>query len=128
MKPTERLSGLQSLFETALMLSRDNGGMQVLCADFLPWADIAVTANGVGWSGPRGDADPMRERWKVMCWYLDRCVSKQPSDRMGLSHADIGQVDYWPTRLREEAHQDMGPFRAVIECRNPLDRIMSPSH
>lgn len=44
---TERLNGLQSQFETALMLSRDNADMQVLCVDFLPWADIAVTANGI---------------------------------------------------------------------------------
>ena len=128
MNPTERLSGLQSLFETALMLSRDNGGVPVLCENFLPWADIAVTADGIGWSGPSGDADQVRGRWEVMCWFLDRCVSRQPSDRMGLSHADIGRVDYWPTRLRKEAHQDMGPFQAVIECRNPLDRVVSPAH
>ena len=125
MNHTERLSGLQNLFEMALALSRDNAGMQVLCVDFLPWADIAVTANSIGEPGPSSDANEMRDRWEAMCWFLERCVSTQIPDHIVMSHAYIGRIDYWPTSLREAAHRDMGPFRAVIECRNPLERAIS---
>lgn len=41
MNQTEGLSGPQNLFEMALMPSRDNARMQVLCIDFWPWAVIA---------------------------------------------------------------------------------------
>ena len=127
MNHTERLSGLQNLFEMAMALSRDNAGMQVLCVDFLPWADIAVTANCIGEPGQSNDANEMSDRWEAMCWFLDRCVSAQLPDRMVMSHAYIGRIDYWPASLREEVHQDMGPFRAAIECRNPLERIVAPA-
>jgi hypothetical protein len=96
MNHTERLSGLQNLFEMALVLSGDNAGMQVLCVDFLPWADIAVTANCIDASGPRNDTNEMRNRWEAMCLFLDRCVSAQLPNNLVMSHAYIGRIDYWP--------------------------------
>jgi hypothetical protein len=38
-----------------------------------------------------------------------------------------GCFEYWPTTLREQAHQDRGPFRFVIECSNPLERVIGSS-
>ena len=123
----ERLHGLQNIFEMALTLSRDNGDMQVLCVDFLPWADIAVSTHVSGRFGPNRDVGEAHARWGHVSAYLWRCVSMQRPQRMGMARVDFGWMEYWPTCLREEAHQELGPFRAVIECRNPLERAIHPA-
>lgn len=127
MNQTARLHDLQNTFELALAISRDNGDMQVLCVDFLPWADIAVSAHVSGWFGPSRDVGDARARWVHVSAHLWRCVSMERPRRMGMARVDFGWMEYWPTCLREEAHQDLGPFRAVIECRSPMERFVGPA-
>ena len=128
MNQTERLHSLQDIFETALTLSRDNGGTQVLCINFLPWADIVVSACVGGFPRDADGPDEVRARWAVVSRYLDYCVSVPRPQRQDMASLQLGGgCEYWPTSLREQAHRDRGPFRLVIECGNPLERVLGPS-
>jgi len=128
MNQTERLHSLQDIFEMALTLSRDNGSAEVLCIDFLPWADIVVWSSFGEFPRDADGPDEVRARWAAVSRYLGFCVSSPRPQRLGMANWHLGGgFNYWPTSLREQAHRDQGPFRLVIECHNPLERILGPS-
>ena len=128
MKQTDRLHSLQSIFETALTLSRDNQDAWVLCTNFLPWADIIVWSQVGGFPRGADGPDEVQARWATASEFLGRCVSLPRPQRLGTASWDIGGgFEYWPSSLREQAHFDRGPFRFVIECHNPLERVIGPA-
>lgn len=127
MNQTEHLSGLQNLYEMALAISFANDNANVLCVDFLPWADIAVSACcPPGFQLPN-EPDQVQARWARASRYLWTCVSSSRLQRWSTFAMCAGGFEYWPTSLREQAHRDRGPFRFVIECRNPLERVIGPA-
>lgn len=124
MNQTERLSGLQNLYEMALAISFDNDSANVLCVDFLPWADIIVSACCPPGFQLSNEPDRVHARWARASRYLWTCVSSSRLQCWSIFDACAGGFEYWPTSLREEAHRDRTPFLAVIECRNPLQRVI----
>lgn len=124
MNQTEHLSGLQYLYEMAQAISFANDGAGVLCEDFLPWADIVVSASCSPWFQFSNESDQVQARWARASQYLWACVANSNQRRWGMVDAFLGGIEYWHTSLREKAHRDLGPFRFVIECHNPLERII----
>jgi len=124
MNQTERLHSLQDIFEEALTVSRDNGGTQVLCINFLLWADIVVSACVGGFPRDADGPDEVRARWAA----LGCCVSSPRPQRLGMASWPLGGgFEYWPTSLREQVHRDRGPFRFGIKRHSPLERVLGPA-
>lgn len=124
MNQTEHLSGLQYVYEMAQAISFANDSAGVLCENFLPWADIVVSASRSPWFQFSHEPDQVQARWDHASQYLWTCVSSSHLQRWGSFRAFLGGFEYWHTSLREEAHRDLGPFRFVIECHNPLEQII----
>jgi hypothetical protein len=122
---TPRLAGLQNLFEMAWCLSRTNQNELVLCKDFLPWTDIAVSAKTVhmaGLSPPGFHPEAVQARWHDAANFLFRCnEANRHSLVWAMASLSLGYMRCWPTSLRDQAIEVYGPFRATIESFNPLE-------
>lgn len=124
MNHTEHLSSLQSVYEMALAISFANDNKEVLCVDFLPWADILVSACCPPGFRLSNEPEQVHARWAYASQHLWAYVSSSRPQRRAAFAVCLGGIEYWHTSLRGEAHRDRGPFRFVIECHNPLARIM----
>jgi hypothetical protein len=119
------LAGLQNLFEMAWCLSRTHQNELVLCKDFLPWTDIAVSAKTVcppGMSPPGFHPEAVQARWQAAADFLLLCnEARSRSLTCAMASLSLGHMRCWPTSLRDQAIEFYGPFRATIESFNPLE-------
>jgi hypothetical protein len=117
------MAGLQNLFEMAWCLSRTYQNDLVLCKDFLPWMDIAVSANTGGLSGlsPYGfDPAAMQARWSEAADFVFGCNEAECHSFVWTTASSLGYMRCWPTNLRDQAIELYGPFRLTIDAFNPL--------
>jgi hypothetical protein len=123
---TPGLASLQNLFEMAWCLSRTHQNELVLCKDFLPWTDIAVSAKTVrmaGLSTPGFDPEAVQARWRDAANFVGHCnEAKRHSLVWAMASLSLGHMRCWPTSLRDQAIEVYGPFRVTIESVNLLEQ------
>jgi hypothetical protein len=92
----------------------------VLCTHFLPWMDLAISAAGdicsAAYCSPRALQDRFHEVLELVEGTQDVLNTRSEWCRSVVS---FGLVRWWPIPVRERASQSLGPFRVVIDCREP---------
>jgi len=105
------------LLEMARSLSLEHHSEPVLCTHFLPWMDLAVSADDEVLLPTWSNARVLQSRYREVLTLVE---STQHMVRHRAewcrSLVSFGLVRWWPVSIRAHALQSLGPFRLTIDC------------
>jgi len=105
------------LLEMARTFSIEFHSEPVLCMNFLPWMDLAISAAGDICSPAYSSPMALLSRFHEVS---DRVEGTQQVLQVRTewcrSLVSFGLVRWWPVSVRERASRALGPFKVVIDC------------
>jgi hypothetical protein len=119
-------SDAKSTLEMARIFSIEAESNFVLCKNFLPGIDIAVSAAGEEFWGEAYSTsrDSMEKRCREVISVVENAREKKAlNSEWGRLLMSFGLVYWWPVSVRQRVENSLGPFNVVIH-RAKSNRLM----
>ena len=116
------------VLEMARLHSINHHSELVLCTNFLPWLDLALSADSEGEFLSIDWRLPMDVRWlEVADFVLGASETQRPNSGQCAALTSFGLLRCWHSAARTRFARAYGPIRHVVEGGRWFDRVRWPA-